>query len=335
MRVLITGGTGFIGQYLTRGAIKRGWQVTLLVRQPDAATARALASEGAGLVLGDVTDRRSLGAAFGVATPDLVFHNAGWYELGIPRRARRHMWAVNVEGVENVLTLAAEHGIPKVVYTSSTTALGDTGGDLVDETFIRRTPPVTYYERTKAEAHNLALRHQAAGEPIVIACPAQAIGPGDHSPFGYFVRLFVRGRLPPLIWAPEGAYTFGHVEDVANGLLLAGERGQPGEIYFLAGYVLVMREILSVWGETTGRRPPFIWLPRSVALAQAAIVAPLLRLLGQPAFISPEVVRSSFVSFRYRSDKAVDQLGVVFRPAEQAWQETLREEAARAGLGRA
>ena len=99
MRVLITGGTGFIGQYLTRGAIKRGWQVTLLVRQPDAATARALASEGAGLVLGDVTDRRSLGAAFGVATPDLVFHNAGWYELGIPRRARRRMWAVNVEGV--------------------------------------------------------------------------------------------------------------------------------------------------------------------------------------------------------------------------------------------
>ena len=74
--------------------------MTLLVRQPDAATARALASEGAALVLGDVTDRRSLGAAFGVAAPDLIFHNASWCELGITRRARRSMWAVNVEGVE-------------------------------------------------------------------------------------------------------------------------------------------------------------------------------------------------------------------------------------------
>jgi len=89
-----------------------------------------------------------------------------------------------------------------------------------------------------------------------------------------------------------------------------------------------MREILRVWGEAIGRLPPFIWLPRPVALAQAAIVAPLLRLLGQPAFISPEVVRSSFVSFRYRSDKAVDQLEVVFRPAEQAWEERMSEETA-------
>lgn len=123
------------------------------------------------------------------------------------------------------------------------------------------------------------------------------------------------------------------MEDVANGLLLAGERGQPGETYFLAGHVIVMREILRVWGETIGRLPPFIWLPRPVALAQAVIVTPRLRLLGQPAFISPEVVRSSFVSFRYRSDKAVDQLEVVFMPAEQAWEEKMREEAARAKLG--
>ena len=124
------------------------------------------------------------------------------------------------------------------------------------------------------------------------------------------------------------------MEDVANGLLLAGERGQPGETHFLAGHVLVMREILRVWGEAIGRLPPFIWLPRPVALAQAALVAPRLRLLGQPAFILPGVVRSSFVSFSYRSDKAVDQLEVVFMPAEQAWEETLREEVARAQSGR-
>lgn len=241
------------------------------------------------------------------------------------------MWNVNVDGVENALTLATEYGVLKTIYTSTTTAFGDTGGEMVDETFTRRSSPLSYYEHTKHEAHIRALRHQSSGEPLVIACPAQVMGPGDHSPFGYYSRLFVRGLLP-MGWAPEGTFTFGHVEDVAEGLLLAGERGQPGEIYFLAGHVQTTREMMQVWSQTTGRRPPSIWLPRSLAITQSIFTAPLLRAFGQPAFISPEVVRSSFVSFRYRSDKAIEQLGASFRSVEQAWEETLLEEAKRAGV---
>ncbi len=331
MRALITGGTGFIGQELSRGALKRGWQITVVTRSPESAAAQILAGEGVSLVKGDVTDRQSFQEALESCSPDIFFHLAGWYELGIPRRAQRDMWAVNVDGVENALTLAAECGVPKTIYTSTTTALGDTGGETVDETFTRRSSPLSYYEHTKCEAHIRALRHQSSGEPLVIACPAQVMGPGDHSPFGYYSRLFVRGLLP-MGWAPDGAFTFGHVEDVAEGLLLAGERGQPGETYFLAGHVLTNHEMMQVWSQTTGRRPPLIWLPRSLAIAQALITAPLLRALGHPAFISAEVVKSSFVSFRYRSDKATDQLGVTFRSAEQAWEETLLEEAKRAGV---
>ena len=331
MRVLITGGTGFIGQQLSHGASQRGWQTTVVTRSPDSAAAQNLASKGVSLVKGDVTDRRSLREAMESCSPDVFFHLAGWYELGITRREHRGMWAVNVEGLENTLTLAAEHGIPKTIYTSTTTALGDTGGETVDESFTRRSPPLSYYERTKYEAHAQALRHQASGEPLVIACPAQVMGPGDHSPFGYYSRLFLHGLLP-LGWAPEGTFTFGHVKDVAEGLLLAGERGQPGETYFLAGHPMTNHEMMQVWSQITGRRPPSIWLPRSLALTQAVLTAPLLRVLGYPAFISPEVVKSSFVSFRYRSDKAMDQLGVIFRSAEQAWEETLLEEANRAGV---
>ena len=334
MRVLITGGTGFIGQHLTRAALRRGWQVTLLVRRPDSVVARKLADEGASIVLGSITDRLTLQAAFEIAEPEMFFHNAGWYELGIPRRARRRMWAVNVEGTENALTMAAEHSVSKVIYTSCTTALGDTEGELVDETFTRSTKPVSYYEHTKTEAHLLAVRHQTAGEPVVIACPAQAVGPGDHSPFGHFARQFVRGALPPVIWAPEGAFTYAHVEDVAEGLVLCGSQGQPREIYFLAGHVLTNRDLMRVWRDAVGRRPPFIWLPRSLAMAQARIVASLLGLFGRQAFMSPEMVRSSFLSFQYRSQKAVDQLGAVFRSASQAWEDTLREEVVRARVDR-
>jgi dihydroflavonol-4-reductase len=332
MRVLISGGTGFIGQHLTRGALKKGWQVTLMVREPNTLVVRSFVEDGVEIVVGDVTDIESVRTAFATSHPTLYYHNAGWYELGIPRRYRSRMRAVNVDGLENCLRGAAEAGVEKVVYTSSTTALGDTEGEIVGEEFTRRTPPITYYERTKAEAHALALRHQYLGEPIVIACPAQAIGPADHSPFGHFSRLFLRGLLPPLIWAPRGAFTFGHVEDVADALIRSGESGRAGETYFIGGHVLELKRLMTLWGEVTGRRPPFIWLPKPVAVMQSAIVAPLLRLMGQPAFISPEVVRNSFVSYRYRSSKAEEELGVFFRSAEQGWCETLEGEARRAGI---
>jgi dihydroflavonol-4-reductase len=325
MRVLITGGTGFIGRALTRAALERGWQVTVLTRKPGLPAPQRLAESGAALVIGDVTDRSSLRTAIEVAEPEVLYHNAGWYELGIARAQRRRMWQVNVEGVENTLGVAAECNVPKVVYTSSTTALGDTGGELADESFERRAPPQSFYERTKAEAHALALKHQAAGEPVIIACPAQAIGPGDHSPFGHFARLFLRGLLP-FSWAPEGRFTFAHVEDIAGALCLIAERGELGEVYFIAGRELSTAEMVAAWGRTLGRKPPRIWLPRRLALGVAALTAPVLRLIGQSAFISPEVVRSSFSSFRYLSAKAERNLGVEFRSAEQAWEDTLKGE---------
>jgi nucleoside-diphosphate-sugar epimerase len=300
--------------------------VAVLTRRPDAPEAGDLAAQGARLVVGDITDRASLQAAFEVTRPDLFFHNAGWYELGIPARARRRMWAVNVEGTENALSLAAEAAVRRVVYTSSTTALGDTGGIVADEAFERRAPPLSYYEETKAEAHAIALRHQSAGEPVMIVCPAQAIGPGDHSPFGRLARLFVRRRLPPFAWAPESTFTFGHVEDVGAAILLAGEKGRPGETYFVAGTCITNRDLMRVWGEATGLRPPFVWLPRGVAITQSALAVPVLRATRQPAFLSPEAVRSSYVSFRYSSEKAIRELGASFRPAEAAWTETLQEE---------
>ncbi len=332
MRVLISGGTGFIGKHLTQKALQRGWEVTLIVRKPDSDAARNLTGQGVSLVLGDVTDRASLDAAFTVTQPDLFFHNAGWYELGISPRMRRRMWAVNVEGTENALTMAASHGVRKSIYTSSTVALGDTGGEVADEGFIRTSEHLSYYEYTKSKAHAVALHHREAGEPVVIACPAQVVGPGDHSAFGQLARLFVRGLLPPITWGAESWFTFGHVEDVAESLILSGEKGKIGELYFVGGKAIILRKMMKVWGNAANRVPPFIWLPRSIALAQAALIAPLLRLAGKPAFISPEVVRSSFVSFRYSSAKAEAQLGAQFRSAEQAWSDTIEAEMTQSSL---
>jgi len=326
LKVLITGGTGFIGNRLTIGALERGWSVSVLTRRPETPRARAVALAGARLLLGDVTDRDSLRRALEVAQPQRLLHGAGWYELGIRRSARRRMRAVNVDGVENVLSLAVENGVDRVVYVSSTTALGDTGGLVADERFERRAPARSWYEATKAEAHALALRHQQMGEPLLIAAPAQVVGPGDHSAFGVLARLFVRRRLPPLGWGPEGAFTFAHVEDVAQAILAVGERGRIGETYFLGGETLTVRQLMEVWKRVERRRPVWGWLPRPLAMVQAALLTPFLRLAGQPAFLSTEVVRSGYASFRYSSAKVIGEIGVTFRPAARSWEETLESE---------
>ncbi len=327
MRIFLTGGTGFIGQPLTRALLKRGWQVTALTRNPESAKAKAIQALGAKLVQGDATNRESMRMA--MAGVDLVFHNAGWYELGVVGQARERMRAVNVLGTEHTLGLAIELHIPKILYTSTTTALGDTGGVVVDESFQRTSPTLTHYEQTKTEAHAIALRYQQQGAPIVIVCPAQVIGPGDHSPYGWFARLYVRGWLPPAVWAPDAAFTMGHLDDVAEAMALAAEKGQLGQTYFLGGTAITMRGMIETWSRTPGGLKPFLWMPRPLALLSGALSEPLLRLLGLPAFLSREVVLGSYVSFCYSSAKAERDLEAKFRTAEQAWLDTLEAERAR------
>jgi nucleoside-diphosphate-sugar epimerase len=324
MKIFLTGGTGFIGQPLTRALLKRGWQVTALVRNPESSPAKAIQALGAKLTPGDVTGRESLRAA--MAGVDLVFHNAGWYELGVVGPAREKMRAINVLGTENVLGLAVELSIPKILYTSSTTALGDTGGAVADESFQRAAPTLTVYEQTKTEAHAIALRYQQQGAPLVIVCPAQVIRPGDHSPYGWFARLYVRGWLPPAVWAPDAAFTMGHLDDVTEAMALAAEKGRPGQTYIVGGGVLSVRRMIETWSRTPGGFKPFLWMPRPLALLSGALSEPLLRFLGLPAFLSREVVRGSYVSFRYSSAKAERELGAKFRTAEQAWLDTLAAE---------
>ena len=318
MKIFLTGGTGFIGAVLTRKLIERGWQVTVLTRSGGSPHPAAAG------IKGDITDKESLRAA--MAGADVVVHNAGWYELGISTSVKTQMTAINVQGTANVLSLATELKIPRIIYTSTCNVFGDTGGQTIDESFERVAPIITHYEQTKTEAHAIARKYQQQGAPVIIVCPAAVVGPGDHAPFGWYARLYVRGLLPPAVWAPEGTHTFGHVEDVAEGIALAVEKGKIGETYILGGGFISLRQLMPVWKKAIGGIPPFIWLPRPLALAQGILIEPILRLFGLPAFISREVVEGSYGCFRYSSEKAKRELGWNPRNVEQAWIDTMRAE---------
>lgn len=324
MKVFLTGGTGFIGQPLTKALLARDWDVMALVRKPDSPEARALTRMGAQCVAGDVTDRETM--RVGMAGVNVVIHNAGWFEMGIPHGARTRMHAINVNGTENVLSLALELGIRRTVYVSTVAYFGDTGTEVRDETYRQQAPYRTYYEQTKAEAHEVALQYQQRGLPLITVCPAHVVGPNDHSGYGYFQRMYVNRLLPPFAWAANTVHSPVHVTDAAEGIALAAEKGQLGETYILAGELTTRRQELEMWAMRPGGFRVRVFLPFWLAALLFAPMEPVQRWLGLPAAISRELVLSDKSSFRFSSAKAQRELGWTHRPAREMWSSIIDEE---------
>jgi dihydroflavonol-4-reductase len=324
MKVFLTGGTGFIGQPLTKALLARGWDVIVLVRKPDSPEARALTRMGAQCARGDVVDRESM--RFGMAGADVVIHNAGWFELGVANSAQSIMHSINVTGTDNVLSLALELGIPRTVYISTTAYYGDTGAEARDETHHRHTPYRSCYEQTKAEAHAIALQYQGLGLPLIIICPAHVVGPNDHSPYGYFLRMYLNRLMPPFAWAPNTVHSSVHVTDVAEGIALAAEKGQVGETYILAGESTSLRRLFEIWATQPGGFRVRFFLPFWLVALMFAPLEPIQRWLGLPAFISRETVWSNKGSRNFSSTKAQRELGWTHRPAREMWSSIIEEE---------
>src|SRR5262245_25942759 len=326
MRVFLTGGTGFIGQALARVVGERGWQLSVLVRRLDSRPAQYLDSLGAKLVRGDVTQRESMRAAMTHA--DLVIHNAGVYEFGADAALRDRLRAANVDGTKNTLGLALELGVQRVVYVSTTLATGATGAEPCDETFVRQAPCLTDYERTKTEAHEIALRIRGLGLPLVIVCPNQVVGPNDHSVYGYLLRMYLMHMLPPLAWSPGTIQSPIHVHALAEGIAQVAEKGRIGENYLLCGEPTTLRQIFEFWKPHRGGFTPKLWLPPAVMKVMFAPIEPLFRLAGLPAIFSRETVAAAAHHFNYSSAKAQREVGGSFPAAADWWPQMVEQERA-------
>ena len=322
MRVFLTGGTGFIGRRLTRQLLHRGWSVTVLVRRPGSAEARELETIGAALVPGDVMDTDSMRQPMDGA--DLVIHNAAVYEFGLSAKATRAMWEINVEGTSKVLGLASDLGVGRIVHVSSIVATGPTPpGVIVDERYERTVPPASPYEASKARSDQIAREYQLHGAPVIIVCPAGVIGPGDHSGLGHLMRMYLRGILPPLLFASHGTRAEVHVDDCAEAIALAAEKGAVGERYLLSGGVMSHGEKIALWRQAPGGLPTLGDLPRPLAWLTCALAEPVQRLLGLPSVLNREFLSAGYAHWAYSGAKAERELGARFRSVEQTVLDTL------------
>ena len=323
MKVFVTGGTGFIGGHVIRALRARGDEVRALVRNPD--KGRPLAELGCELVSGSLESRAAI--ASGMEGCDAAIHGAAVYEVGIPESEHRAMYEANVLGTENVLRAALDAKVPKVVYISTVAAFGNTHGEVVDESYEHPGGSFTsYYEETKVEAHRLAKRLIAEeGLPCVIVQPGGVYGPDDHSAVGRQMNQFLAGRMPLLAF-PEVGFNMVHVDDVADGILLALDTGKPGEAYVLGGQITTMRELISTLARVAGKKAPRRSLPTPLMKAMTPFGPIVGKVMGQGPNLRELINSADNVTFWAKHDKAMAELGYSPRGLDQGLRDTLEAE---------
>jgi dihydroflavonol-4-reductase len=319
VRAFVTGGTGFIGGRLVAKLRERGDEVVALVRDPDKAA--GLQRAGSELVEGDLTDVAAIRR--GLEGCDACFHAAAIYKVGIPKSQHDEMFETNVRGTERVLDAAHEEGVPRIVYVSTVNVFGNTGGQVVDESYRRPAGDyLSYYDRTKYEAHQVALDRIAKGAPIVIVQPGGVYGPGDHSEIGNMIDQFRTGKLP-FVPFPDLGFNLVHVDDVADGCLLAHDQGEVGESYVLGGEIATMRGMLEKVAAITDRKPPKRTMPTGLIKAIAPAGRVVGKLMGLPPNIRELVSVSDNVTYWAKDDKARTNLGYAPRDLDSGLRQTI------------
>jgi dihydroflavonol-4-reductase len=319
MDALVTGGTGFIGGRLVRRLVQRGDSVRVLARP---ASRRDLLGDLAiEYVEGDLRDPESLRAA--VRGCRRVFHVAADYRLWAPRPAE--LYESNVEGTRHVIEAAMAAGVERIIYTSSVGALGlpADGSPGAETTPVTLDDMMGHYKRSKFLAEQEALRLAAAGAPVVLVHPSTPVGPGDAkpTPTGQMIVDFLCGRMPAFV---DTGLNLVHVDDVAEGHLLAAERGRVGEKYILGHCNMTLREILDLLGALTGRPSPRREIPIGVALA-AGYVSQWWsdHVSRRPPRVPLEGVRMARKRMFFNAAKAVRELGMPQTPIDQALAEAV------------
>jgi dihydroflavonol-4-reductase len=317
-KTLVTGGTGFLGRAVAMELLAAGREVRVLARQPDHPALVGLKVE---VARGDLRDPVSLATA--VRGCQQVFHVAADYRLWVPDPEA--MYDVNVQGTKNLLAAAAEAGVTRMVYTSTVGTLGNPGDGTpgTEETPVGLADMVGHYKRSKFLAEQAVLEVARQGFPVVLVHPSAPVGPWDSrpTPTGQMIVDFLKGRMPAYL---ETGLNLVHVRDVAQGHLLAEEKGRGGEKYILGNQNLSLSEIFQVLANITGLSAPRVRLPYRPILALSYLDEFWATYVShKPPRMPVAAVKMAKKFMYFDSGKAVRELGLPQTPVRQALEDAV------------
>jgi len=323
--VLVTGAAGFVGSAVARALAARGAKVRVLVRPTSPRT--NLEGLDADVAEGDMRDQASVERALGGCR--YLFNVAADYRLWArdPDEIQRN----NVAGATAVMNAAMAAGVERVVHTSSVATLRlPADGSPADETTpYGKGEAIGAYKQSKVAAERI-VEHLCAerGLPAVIVNPSTPIGPRDvkPTPTGRIIVEAAQGRMPAYV---DTGLNLVHVDDVAEGHLLALEKGRIGERYVLGGQDVTLSQMLAAIAALTGRKAPTVKLPIAPLKPLAEVAELMGRITGKEPFLTKDALKMASHHMYFSSAKAERELGYAARPYAQALKDALDWFAAR------
>jgi dihydroflavonol-4-reductase len=314
MKVFLTGATGFVGHHVAKALAAEGADLRLLVRK----TSNLANLEGISgdTHVGDLSEPDTLKPA--LSGCDAVVHVAADYRLWIPDPAA--MYRANVDGTRELLRLAREAGVPRVVYTSSVATMHfRTDGIVINEdTPVSLADMVGHYKRSKFMAEQVAIEAAQAGQQVMILNPTSPIGSNDSkpTPTGRIVLDFLNGKFPAYM---DTGLNLVDVAEVARAHVAALTKGQPGRRYILGGENLTLKQILDKMSAITGIPSPTVKIPFAVAATYAFFEEWITgRIRGKEPRATLEEVRMGRKKMFASSARAQQELGFRIVPVYPA-----------------
>ncbi|MEO5936755.1 MAG: NAD-dependent epimerase/dehydratase family protein [Terriglobales bacterium] len=253
-KVLVTGGSGFLGAVLVRQLVERGDACRSFDILDDTGRPREVE-----FISGDIRDLDAVRRA--CAGMDVVLHNVALVPIAKDDKA---FVEVNLGGTANLLRACREAGVKKVVYTSSSAIYGVPDANPVTESTVPH--PGEAYGRAKWGAEKLCLDEAKNGLDVSIIRPRTILGPGRLGIFGILFEWIRNGQNVPVLGKGDNTFQFVHVEDLARACVLAGDKASPEVFNCGTDRFGTMRELLEAVCRYAGTGSRIAQLPRGITL---------------------------------------------------------------------
>jgi len=321
-KVLVTGGTGFIGTKLVGELIHKGHTVHILKR-PTSNT-EGLEHERIHLFTGDLMDCESIRKAMRGCTQ--VYHLAAYAKNWA--KDSKTFYQNNVEGLCNIWDMAKEVGVERFVSTSTFMTCGPTEPGVIgnEEKYCPMPECATDYQASKIIGEQQACKYAEQGLSLIIVNPTRVYGPGKMTEGNSVTRmidLYNRGKFPFLLNHGINVGNYAFADDVVQGLILAMEKGKVGERYILGGENVSLKQLFRLIDELSRKKHLQVNMPSWLALFYSRFEQKKAEWFGFYPLITPGWVETFLRDWAYSSGKAENQLGYKITPLKEGVQITL------------